>query len=92
MARTSFSVLGSLCAGGTDCAQYSHLQGAVEPKAAAEIAAKLHDMGCYEVSMGDTIGVGTPASVSAMFRVGLPFPPSYDSLPHTSQCVLWWPT
>lgn len=25
-------------------------------------------MGCYEVSMGDTIGVGTPASVAAMFE------------------------
>lgn len=48
------------------------MQGHVEPKTAAVIAAKLHDMGCYEVSMGDTIGVGTPASVSAMFKVCLP--------------------
>ena len=48
------------------------MQGHVEPRAAAVIAAKLHDMGCYEVSMGDTIGVGTPASVSAMFKVRLP--------------------
>ncbi|KAK9820050.1 hypothetical protein WJX72_005485 [[Myrmecia] bisecta] len=43
-------------------------QGQVHPHEAAEVAAALHDMGCYEVSMGDTIGVGTPASVAAMFE------------------------
>lgn len=43
-------------------------QGNVEPKAAAKIAGKLYEMGCYEVSMGDTIGVGTPASVAEMFK------------------------
>lgn len=45
------------------------LQGHVKPGAAAEIARRLFDMGCYEVSMGDTIGVGTPASVAEMFKV-----------------------
>ncbi len=44
-------------------------QGKVEPKAAAEVAGRLYEMGCYEVSMGDTIGVGTPATVTAMFEV-----------------------
>lgn len=44
--------------------------GAVEPKAAADVAAALDAMGCYEVSMGDTLGVGTPASVGRMFEVG----------------------
>ena len=28
-------------------------------------------MGCYEVSMGDTIGVGTPASVARMFEAAM---------------------
>ena len=55
----------------TNCAQYSALQGHVDPKVAAEIAGKLYGMGCYEVSMGDTIGVGTPASVAEMFKVGV---------------------
>ena len=41
-------------------------QGEVPPAAVAEVAARLHEMGCYEVSLGDTIGVGTPASVSRM--------------------------
>ena len=44
-------------------------QGAVAPEEAARVAGALHEMGCYEVSMGDTIGVGTPASVAAMFEV-----------------------
>ena len=37
-------------------------QGEVLPEDAARVAGALHEMGCYEVSMGDTIGVGTPAS------------------------------
>ena len=41
-------------------------QGAVHPAAVAEVAARLHEMGCYEISLGDTIGVGTPASVARM--------------------------
>jgi hydroxymethylglutaryl-CoA lyase len=43
-------------------------QGYVDPKVAARVAGKLYEMGCYEVSMGDTIGVGTPASVTTMFK------------------------
>ena len=41
-------------------------QGAVPPAAVAEVAARLLEMGCYEISLGDTIGVGTPASVTRM--------------------------
>ncbi|MCX7140213.1 MAG: hydroxymethylglutaryl-CoA lyase [Proteobacteria bacterium] len=41
-------------------------QGAVEPAAVAEVAAELYRMGCYEVSLGDTIGVGTPGRIQAM--------------------------
>ncbi len=48
------------------------MQGDVEPAAAAKIAGKLYEMGCYEVSMGDTIGVGTPASVAEVFKVCSP--------------------
>lgn len=43
-------------------------QGAVAPAAVAEVAAALHDMGCYEVSLGDTIGVGTPDATRAMIE------------------------
>ena len=45
------------------------IQGKVEPQAAADVARALYDMGCYEVSMGDTIGFGTPGSTARMFEV-----------------------
>jgi hydroxymethylglutaryl-CoA lyase len=40
--------------------------GAVDPAHVADIAAKLLALGCYEISLGDTIGRGTPASIGAM--------------------------
>ncbi len=41
-------------------------EGAVAPAAVAQLAGQLLAMGCYEISLGDTIGVGTPGSVLAM--------------------------
>ena len=41
-------------------------QGAVAPAAVAEVAAELDRMGCYEISLGDTLGVGTPGKIQAM--------------------------
>ena len=35
-------------------------EGAIKPAVVAEIATRLHQLGCYEISLGDTIGVGTP--------------------------------
>ena len=43
-------------------------EGEVEPEKVAEVAAALHEMGCYEVSLGDTIGVGTPGKTQAMIE------------------------
>ena len=43
-------------------------EGDVAPARVAEVAAMLWDMGCYEVSLGDTIGVGTPRRVQAMIE------------------------
>jgi hydroxymethylglutaryl-CoA lyase len=42
--------------------------GEVRPHAVAEVAKKLWDLGCYEISLGDTIGVGTPLKAKAMLR------------------------
>ena len=42
--------------------------GPIEPKAVAGVAARLKQLGCYEISLGDTIGVGTPASVLRMLE------------------------
>ncbi|WP_397471063.1 hydroxymethylglutaryl-CoA lyase [Rheinheimera sp.] len=41
-------------------------QGDVAPADVARVAKALLDMGCYEISLGDTIGVGTPDKVNAM--------------------------
>ncbi|KAJ8520654.1 hypothetical protein ON010_g17920 [Phytophthora cinnamomi] len=43
-------------------------QGPVDPSAVAVVAKKMLEMGCYEVSLGDTIGVGNPASTLAMLK------------------------
>ncbi len=41
-------------------------EGDIAPSRVAEVAGALFDMGCYEVSLGDTIGVGTPGKTKAM--------------------------
>jgi isopropylmalate/homocitrate/citramalate synthase len=43
-------------------------EGEVKPKAVALVAEKLYKMGCYEISLGDTIGVGTPGRIRAMIE------------------------
>jgi hydroxymethylglutaryl-CoA lyase len=43
-------------------------EGEVAPSKVAEVAERLADLGCHEVSLGDTIGVGTPASVQRMLE------------------------
>ncbi|KAG5355662.1 Hydroxymethylglutaryl-CoA lyase [Yarrowia sp. B02] len=40
--------------------------GPTEPARVAELAQRLIDLGCYEVSLGDTIGVGTPGTIEMM--------------------------
>ncbi len=46
-------------------------QGPVEPTAVAEVTEALAGMGCSEISIGDTIGVGTPDTVATMLEVVL---------------------
>ena len=41
-------------------------QGEVAVADVVRVAKRLHDLGCYEVSLGDTIGIGTPAGARAM--------------------------
>jgi hydroxymethylglutaryl-CoA lyase len=44
-------------------------EGDVPAQKVAEVAGALLDMGCYEVSLGDTIGVGTPGRTKKMIEV-----------------------
>jgi hydroxymethylglutaryl-CoA lyase len=43
-------------------------EGEIEPDKVAEVAEALFHMGCYEISLGDTIGVGTPAKTQRMIH------------------------
>jgi hydroxymethylglutaryl-CoA lyase len=43
-------------------------EGDIAPAKVAEVARALRDMGCYEISLGDTIGVGTPGKTRAMLE------------------------
>ena len=43
-------------------------EGAIAPAAVAAVAAALYQMGCHEISLGDTIGVGTPGRTRAMLE------------------------
>jgi hydroxymethylglutaryl-CoA lyase len=43
-------------------------EGEIKPERVADVAAALYEMGCYEVSLGDTIGTGTPGKTRAMIE------------------------
>ena len=54
--------------GYVSCVVACPYDGPVAPQSVADVAARLKDIGCYEISLGDTIGVGTPASVLRMLE------------------------
>lgn len=51
----------------TDCP----FDGPTPPGSVARVAAALRDMGCYEISLGDTIGQGRPETIDAMLQAVL---------------------
>ncbi len=52
--------------GYVSCVAGCPYQGDVRPERVADVAARLYEMGCYEISLGDTIGVGTPDKIQAV--------------------------
>jgi hydroxymethylglutaryl-CoA lyase len=50
--------------------------GEVSPQKVAEVSERLLAMGCYEISLGDTVGTGTPASVTRMLDAVLKIAPA----------------
>ena len=44
-------------------------EGKVSPEKVLKVATRLLDMGCYEVSLGDTIGKGTPKTIEELLKV-----------------------
>lgn len=57
---------GILMRGYVSCVVECPYEGAVSPSAAADVTGRLTELGCYEVSLGDTIGRGRPEAVAAM--------------------------
>ena len=47
-------------------------EGDIAPIKVAEVTAQLLEMGCYEISLGDTIGVGTAGSMSGLLEAMIP--------------------
>ncbi|RDL48254.1 3-hydroxy-3-isohexenylglutaryl-CoA/hydroxy-methylglutaryl-CoA lyase [Ensifer sp. M14] len=52
--------------GYVSCVVECPFEGAIAPESVAQVAAALMALGCYEISLGDTIGRGTPDAVDAM--------------------------
>ncbi len=62
--------------GYVSCACGCPYEGSVAPERVLEVAARLLDLGCYEVSIGDTIGIGTPLQVQGLVGLLLEVIPS----------------
>ncbi len=62
----------------TDCP----FDGPTPPDAVARLAERLHALGCYEISLGDTIGRGTPETIAAMLRAVLDVVPASELAGH----------
>ncbi|XP_020884403.1 hydroxymethylglutaryl-CoA lyase, mitochondrial isoform X2 [Arabidopsis lyrata subsp. lyrata] len=54
--------------GYVSCVVGCPVEGAVPPSKVAYVVKELYDMGCFEISLGDTIGIGTPGSVVPMLE------------------------
>ncbi len=54
--------------GYVSCALVCPYEGEIDPASAAEVAARLFESGCYEISLGDTIGAGTPHRTQALIN------------------------
>jgi hydroxymethylglutaryl-CoA lyase len=61
-------VRGVAVRGYVSCALGCPYEGAIAPAAVAAVAAALYQMGCHEISLGDTIGVGTPGRTRALLE------------------------
>ncbi|RHY30164.1 hypothetical protein DYB32_004558 [Aphanomyces invadans] len=54
--------LGVRVRGYVSCVLGCPYEGPIKPSTVAKVAKTLLDMGCYEISLGDTIGIGTPGN------------------------------
>jgi isopropylmalate/homocitrate/citramalate synthase len=52
----------SVCVRYVSCVVGCPVEGAIDPSKVAYVAKELYNMGCSDISLGDTIGVGTPGT------------------------------
>ncbi|XP_078255300.1 3-hydroxy-3-methylglutaryl-CoA lyase, cytoplasmic isoform X2 [Rhinoraja longicauda] len=57
--------------GYVSCAIACPYEGTIPPAKVAEVAQRMYNMGCYEISLGDTTGVGTPGDMKEMLQAVL---------------------
>lgn len=57
-------------------------EGEIAPQKVAEVTKALYDMGCYEISLGDTIGTGTPVKTAEMLDAVLSVVPATQLAVH----------
>ncbi|WP_329603602.1 hydroxymethylglutaryl-CoA lyase [Pseudomonas putida] len=55
--------------GYVSCVLGCPFSGAVAPEAVAKVARRLYELGCYEISLGDTIGAGGPDETAQLFEL-----------------------
>ena len=55
--------------GYVSCVLGCPFSGAVAPEAVAKVARRLYELGCYEISLGDTIGAGRPDETAQLFEL-----------------------
>uniref|UniRef100_A0A0E0F2G5 hydroxymethylglutaryl-CoA lyase n=1 Tax=Oryza meridionalis TaxID=40149 RepID=A0A0E0F2G5_9ORYZ len=72
---TSAKIHGIRIRGYVSCVVGCPVEGTIHPSKVAYVAKELYDMGCSEISLGDTIGVGTAGSVLAMLEAVMSFVP-----------------
>ena len=66
MVAKAAAKLGVKVRGAVSCALGCPYEGEIAPSAVAEVASRMFALGCYEIFLGDTIGVGTPGKAQAM--------------------------
>ncbi|MGK8638802.1 hydroxymethylglutaryl-CoA lyase [Brucella anthropi] len=68
--------------GYVSCVVECPYEGPVAPQAVADVTEQLFSLGCHEVSLGDTIGRGTPDKVAAMLDAVLAIAPAHSLAGH----------
>ncbi|MBB25040.1 MAG: hydroxymethylglutaryl-CoA lyase [Geminicoccus sp.] len=62
--------------GYVSCVTHCPYDGPTPPESVARVAATLMDMGCYQISLGDTLGAASPKAISAMLDAVLAVVPA----------------